>query len=227
MQQLLTGKRRFRQFIRSNSFESSPAGNIPVDWELHHLGKVTEEIRRKNDSGITRVLTASGNHGLVDQRDYFNRSVAGKSLAGYTLLQKGDFAYNRSLMKGYPFGATKRLGRYDEGIVSTLYLCFRITSEQCTSDWLAHAFESDIFNSQLRGIAKVGARAHGLLNVAASEFFQMTLPIPSLDEQRRITATLNAADEEIGLLKKQLITLKNQKKGLMQKLLTGQVRVKP
>lgn len=227
MQQLLTGKRRFRQFVSTDELQSSAAGRFPKDWTLRRLGDVTEEIRRKNDFGVTHVLTASGNHGLVDQRDYFNRSVAGKSLKGYYLLKRGEFAYNRSLMKGYPYGATKRLDLYDEGVVSTLYLCFRIVSEDCNSNWLTHVFESDVFNSQLRGIAKMGARAHGLLNVAASEFFHMILPMPSKQEQADIATVLDTAEAEIGSLQKQVDALKAQKKGLMQKLLTGQMRVKP
>jgi type I restriction enzyme S subunit len=226
MQQLLTGKRRFRAFVKSDTVQSSAAGDFPADWTLCRLGEVTEEVRRKNAAGVTRVLTASGTHGLVDQRDYFNRSVAGKSLAGYFHLKQGEFAYNRSLMKGYPYGATKRLDLYEEGVVSSLYLCFRIISGKCDSNWLIHVFESDVFNSQLRGIAKMGARAHGLLNVAASEFLHMVLPMPSLPEQKAIAKTLDMMDKERVLLQQQLDALKKQKKGLMQKLLTGQIRVK-
>lgn len=213
MQQLLTGQRRFPGFTE--------------EWQPRRLLDVTEEIRRRNDAGVTRVLTASGTHGLVDQQDYFNRSVAGKSLAGYFHLKRGEFAYNRSLMKGYPYGATKRLDDYEEGVVSTLYLCFRITSSECNSNWLTHVFEAGILNSQLRGIAKMGARAHGLLNVSASEFFNMVLSMPSPEEQVAIARVLDTADAEIALLEKELEVLKQQKKGLMQKLLTGQVRVTP
>lgn len=226
MQQLLTGQRRFRKFGKSNEFRKIACGEIPVDWDDVPLREVTEEIRRKNDRGVTHVLTASGQHGLVDQLDYFNRSVAGKSLEGYSLLFKGEFAYNRSLMKGYPFGAIKRLDAYDEGVVSILYLCFRLNSEDVDSDWLAHLFESGLLNSQIRGFAKVGARAHGLLNVASSDFFNMVIPLPSKPEQQAIAAVLEKADREIDLLRKELFTLKEQKKGLMQKLLTGQIRVR-
>ncbi|OWK37400.1 restriction endonuclease subunit S [Fimbriiglobus ruber] len=225
MQHLLTGQRRFQGHVKKKGVQASPAGTIPVDWTLGRLSDVTEEVRRRNDTGVTRVLTASGNHGLIDQQDYFNRSVAGKSLESYFLLKRGEFAYNRSLMKGYPYGATKRLEDYEEGVVSTLYLCFRITSPECNSNWLTHVFEAGVLNSQLRGIAKMGARAHGLLNVAASEFFNMVLPVPSPEEQAAISRVLDAADSEIALLEKELEALKQQKKGLMQKLLTGQVRV--
>lgn len=226
MQQLLTGRKRFAEFFSSDEKQSLQVGSFPKDWKFFRLAEVIQEVRRKNTSGVDRVLTASGNHGLIDQQDYFNRSVAGKSLEGYYLLQRGEFAYNRSLMKGYPYGAIKRLDAYDEGIVSILYLCFRISSDECDSNWLAHVFESGILNAQLRSIAKVGARAHGLLNVASAEFFDMILAVPSRQEQEKIASVLDAADKEIDLLQQQLTALKKQKQGLMQKLLTGQIRVK-
>lgn len=226
LQQLLTGKRRFSYFSAVAERKDTPFGSIPADWPVVRIGKLFRQIQRKNSEGVARVLTASGRHGLVDQREYFNRSVAGKSLADYYLLRQGEFAYNRSTMNGYPYGAIKRLDRYEEGVVSTLYLCFALTSEDCDSDYFAHLFESGLLNRQLRGIAQVGARAHGLLNVSASDFFDLLVPVPSYAEQRRIAQVLSALDREIDLLNEQLRCLKDHKRGLMQKLLTGQVRVK-
>ncbi len=226
IQQLLTGKRRFHEFVCSKRLQSTPVGNLPTEWRIVRLHELFQPIYRKNENGADRVLTVSGRHGLVDQRDYFNRSVAGKSLEGYHLLRRGEFAYNRSLMKGYPYGAIKRLDRYNEGVLSTLYLCFELTEPGADSDFYAHLFESGLLNSQLRRIAQAGARAHGLLNVSAGEFFRMSLPVPSVEEQRAIAGVLSAADREIELLSEQLTALKEQKRGLMQKLLTGQVRVK-
>ena len=106
MQRLLTGKVRF------GGFGPVANGTPPKDWDICRLEDICKRVTRKNPDGITHVLTASGEHGLVDQRDYFNRSVAGESLANYYLLKKGEFAYNRSSMKGYPYGAIKRLDRY-------------------------------------------------------------------------------------------------------------------
>jgi type I restriction enzyme S subunit len=190
------------------------------------LRQVFREIKRRNGDATTQVLTASGQYGMVDQLPFFNRSVAGRSLEDYYLLRKGEFAYNRSLMNGYPFGAIKRLDRYECGALSTLYLCFALDRSDCDSDFLLHFFESGQLNRQLRGIAQMGARAHGLLNVYPSKFFDMGMPIPNLPEQRRIAAVLNSADREIDLLRQQLAALKQQKKGLMHKLLTGEVRVR-
>ncbi len=225
MQQLLTGKRRFSNPNNQTGTHHTSCGEVPIDWSMISLSEITSEIKRRNGEGECRVLTASGTRGLVDQRDYFNRKVAGESLEKNYLLKRGEFAYNRSLMKGYPYGATKRLDNYDSGVLSTLYLCFQLVSEKCNSDFLVLLFESGMLNSQLRGIARMGARAHGLLNVTADEFFEMSIPIPPLAEQKRIASFFTTIDSEIELLRQELEALKAQKKGLMQKLLTGKVRV--
>lgn len=70
------------------------------------------------------------------------------------------------------------------------------------------------------------ARAHGLLNVSSSEFYAMEIPMPSRPEQEKIASTLDEADREIDLFKRKLEALEQQKKGLMQKLLTGEIRVR-
>jgi type I restriction enzyme S subunit len=193
----------------------------------HRLGEVVDRVTRKNTLQNDRVLTISAQGGLVDQREYFSRNVAGADLSGYYLLKKGEFAYNRSSSKGYPFGALKRLDQYDAGVVSTLYLCFRIKSDApVSSEYLCHYFEGGRLNFGLRSIAKEGARAHGLLNVTADEFFDLDIFLPSLGDQQKIAAILDTADQELSLLRNQRTALDQQKQGLMQRLLTGKVRVK-
>lgn len=212
MQQLLTGKRRLPGF--------------DGEWREVHIRDIFKPVRRKNDKGVTHVLTASGEHGLVDQTEYFNRSVSGESLDGYYLLHRGEFAYNRSSMNGYPYGAIKRLDAYDEGVLSTLYLCFKLTSDHCHSDFFKHLFEAGVLNIQLRKVVQVGARAHGLLNVTLQDFFSLKVSCPPIEEQKRIATTIDVADRELDLLRTQLDALREQKKGLMQQLLTGKIRVK-
>ena len=148
-------------------------------------------------------------------------------LSGYYLLKSGEFAYNRSAMKGYPFGAIKRLERYPHGVLSTLYICFGLSdSSRCDSDYMAHFFEARLLDRQLREITQVGGRAHGLLNITDSDFYSMSVVLPEIEEQRSIAAVLNCQQSEIELLKKKLEIFRRQKKGLMQQLLTGKVRVK-
>ena len=184
-------------------------------------------MTRKNGATSDNVLTISAQDGLVNQRDYFNRSVAGADLSGYYLLNRGEFAYNRSSAKGYPYGAIKRLDNYDSGVVSTLYLCFRINAKaHVVSNYLCQYFEAGRLNAGLRSVAKEGARAHGLLNVTSDEFFDIDIFLPTLAEQQQIAAILDTADQELTLLRTQRQTLDQQKRGLMQRLLTGKLRVK-
>ena len=212
MQQLLTGKRRLKGYKKA--------------WQEVHIRDLFKPVKRKNDKGVTRVLTASGAHGLVDQTDFFNRSVAGGSLDGYYLLKRGDFAYNRSAMKGYPYGAIKRLDEFEEGVLSTLYLCFAPSDDNPCSEFFEHYFECGALNQQLREIVQVGARAHGLLNVTLHDFFSLKILFPPKEEQEKITAHINIAYQELDLLRQKLEALKEQKRGLMQQLLTGKIRVK-
>jgi type I restriction enzyme, S subunit len=109
--------------------------------------------------------------------------------------------------------------------LSTLYICFGLSNSLNSGDFMAHYFESEIFNKEIYGIAQEGARNHGLLNIGVNDFFELFLRIPSLPEQEKIAAVLSAADEEISTLEKQLAAYKQQKLGLMQQLLTGSIRI--
>lgn len=222
MQQLLTGKARFSEFG-----PPSKNGELPLGWEYVGFKKLFKLVKRKNTQGRQRVLTASGEFGLVDQQTFFNRNVSGLNLEKYYHIYKGEFAYNRSAMKAYPFGAIKRLDTYEEGIVSTLYICFSAVDEkQVSTDFYAHYFEAGLLNNGLAGITQVGGRAHGLLNVTNEDFLSLKVLKPPFLEQIKIAKTLNAIESELKFAQNQLKKLERQKQGLMQKLLTGQVRVK-
>ena len=212
MQRLLSGEVRFKEFNDK--------------WKIVSLGSIFDKVTDKNNVGVTNVLTISAQNGLVNQEEYFNKSVSSKDLSGYYLLKKGDFAYNKSYSNGYPLGAIKRLNDYEEGVVSPLYICFR-AKEKISTCFYEQYFESGFLNKEIFKIAQEGARNHGLLNVSVTEFFKdIKIAKPSLEEQNKIAEVLIEADKEIELLQKELEVLKLQKKGLMQRLLTGEVRVK-
>ena len=212
MQQLLSGKKRFKEFEGS-------------ELRRYHFKDIFKRITRKNTVNNSNVLTISGTYGLINQRDFFNKRVTADNLEGYYLIEKGEFAYNKSYSNGYPLGAIKGLDRYDAGVLSTLYICFRLSDSLNSGDFMAHYFESGIFNKEIYGIAQEGARNHGLLNIGVNDFFELFLRVPSLPEQEKIAAVLSAADEEISTLEKQLAAYRQQKLGLMQQLLTGRIRI--
>lgn len=190
------------------------------------LSEITRRVTRKNTTGDGHPLTISGADGLVSQSKYFGKRIAAAQTAHYTLLKRGEFAYNRSYSDGYRFGAIKRLDGHDEGIVSTLYLCFALNGENAPiSDYFAYFCESGGFNHQIYKVAQEGARNHGLLNITAEDFFGMSMPVPPHEVQQRVVRTLNAAHRELALLRQQLAALRAQRRGLMQKLLTGEWRL--
>jgi len=222
---LIAAKNRRKQALMQQLLARSSA-HSEVAHARHRLGEVCERVTRRNRAASENVLTISAQHGLVSQQDYFNRSVAGADLSNYYLLHRGEFAYNRSSAKGYPYGAIKRLNQYDQGVVSTLYLCFRIRAKAAVSSaYLCHYFEAGLLNHGLRTIAKEGARAHGLLNVTSEDFFDLDIFLPTLREQEKFADILDTADEELALLRRQRNALDQQKRGLMQRLLTGKIRV--
>lgn len=95
------------------------------EWEKMRLDAFTERVMRKNKSNQSRLpLTISAQYGLVDQITFFNKVVASTDLSNYYLLKKGEFAYNKSYSSDYPWGAIKRLDNYDQGALSSLYICF-------------------------------------------------------------------------------------------------------
>lgn len=211
MQQLLTGKKRLPGF--SGEWKKELLGNIAV----RHIKRNT--IRNSN------VLTISAQYGLINQYEFFNKAIASDDKSDYYLLEKGDFAYNKSYSSGYPFGAIKRLTRYDVGIVSPLYICFRISKENVSGEFLDQYFEAGLLNHEIQAIAQEGARNHGLLNIAIDDFFNSKILLPPFKEQTAIADVLSAADREIDLLRQNIESEKQKKKALMQLLLTGIVRV--
>lgn len=213
IQQLLTGKIRLKGFSG--------------EWREYKLSDLFERVTRKNTEGNTTVVTISAQRGFVRQTDFFNKNIASEITDNYFLVEKGEFCYNKSYSNGYPWGATKRLKDFDKAVVTTLYICFGIKNQEKTdSEFFDQFFGANLLDQGLTKIAHEGGRAHGLLNVTPSDFFSLKITVPTLDEQKAIAHFLQTADHEINLLKTKSEKLREQKKGMMQVLLTGKVRVK-
>jgi type I restriction enzyme S subunit len=213
IQQLLTGKKRLPGFDGT--------------WEEVTLGSLFHRVTTRNEGQSTNVVTISGQQGLIRQQEFFKKSVASETLDNYFLLKRGQFAYNKSYSNGYPMGAIKRLNRYEDGVVTTLYICFELADERTAdSDFYEQYFESGQLIKGLMQIAHEGARAHGLLNVKPSDFFSLKVHKPPIDEQKAIARLLVTTDRELQAHKSRLEQLKIEKKALMQQLLTGKRRVK-
>jgi type I restriction enzyme S subunit len=171
------------------------------DFTNIQLRDVVSRVAVRNTAGNTNVLTISAVHGLVSQEKFFNRRVASEDLSQYYLLRDGDFAYNKSYSEGWPAGVVRRLERYAAGVVSPLYICFRPNCDVVDPSYLQHYFNSGVLNDDILRIAKEGVRNHGLLNVQVEDFFDLSLNLPPLAEQRRITDILDEVDVHIDATK--------------------------
>ena len=175
---------------------------IPA-WEQRKLEDIANRVTRKNEGESDLPLTISSQYGLVDQRTFFNNQVASKDMSGYYLLRKGEFAYNKSTSGDSPWGAVKRLVRYEKGCVSTLYICFGL--DGADPDFLVTYYETDRWYKAVQMIAAEGARNHGLLNIAPNDFFDTALILPPSREEQELIGLFFARLDN-------LITLQQRKR---------------
>lgn len=206
MQQLLTGKRRL------NSFNGEVKPKV--------IGQFINEVSERNkDLKVTRVLSVTNSRGFINQSDQFDRSVASEDASNYKIVRKGQFAYNPSRVN---VGSLDLLRNFDEGILSPMYVVFSADEKHLLADFLYFQLKTQWFYGHIpmfvQGSVRDSLSFEGLCSM---KFF-----IPTIEEQTAIAQVLQAADKEISLLKAKAEKLREQKKGLMQQLLTGKVRLK-
>ena len=189
------------------------------EWEEVKLSSFAKRIKRRNSCmESTLALTIASALGLVSQNDYFNNSVVGANIRNYYLLKRGEFAYNKSYSNGYPFGSVKRLDRYEQGILSTLYIVFTI-DDSISSDYLTHFFDTTLWHKDVAERAAEGARNHGLLNISAEDFLDIAIWKPrSIEEQQHIASYFTSLDKQIALQTQRLEKLKQIKAACLDKM---------
>ena len=202
-------------------------GTAYPDWAAVQLADIATRVTRKNKNDETDVpLTIASIEGLVDQRTYFGKTVASKDMSGYFLLKNGEFAYNKSYSVGYDYGAIKRLDKYDQGALSTLYICFAL-NDPSWSDFMVQYFDSLKWNAEMPKICAEGARNHGLLNVAPADFFKISMALPTDPEERdRIVEGLQSIMERIECQASRVAALETQKKELLRQVFAREIRFK-
>ena len=190
-------------------------------WELRKLGDLVDRVTRKNQDLVSELpLTISAQYGLIDQNEFFDKRVASKDVSGYYLIENGEFAYNKSTSTDAPWGAIKRLDRYENGVLSTLYIIFGIKENNpVDSDFLVSYYSTNLWHKGIHEIAAEGARNHGLLNIAPADFFETKLMIPQdIEEQKKIGKYFEELERLITLHQQKCEELKKIKKFMLQKM---------
>ncbi|EOU2464322.1 restriction endonuclease subunit S [Vibrio navarrensis] len=215
MQQLLTGRKRL---LDKNGVRFSG------EWKFQSISQISKRIQRKSDGEDHPILTISSLSGFVRQDERYSRYMAGESVKNYILLKKGEFAYNKGNSKTYEFGCIFDLDSYKSGLVPHVYVCFNL-HQGLSHRYFKYLFEADYLKPQLGALVNTGVRNNGLLNIKPAEFMNTKVPVPCFDEQEQIADVLHASSETINKIQLKLDTLKQEKKALMQQLLTGKRRV--
>lgn len=203
MQQLLTGKKRLKGF--------------DGEWKEVRLKDVTTNFSRRNKDLVdAKVYSVTNKSGFVLQSDHFEGKVAGEDLSNYKIIKKNEFAYNPARVN------VGSLAYFEEeiGVISSLYVCFKTTKE-VLDYFLLQFLQIDHTKHRIEALGEGGVRVYLWYDL----FSKIKIKLPSIEEQTAIAQVLQVADKEIQLLKTKQEKLKEQKKGLMQQLLTGKRRL--
>jgi type I restriction enzyme S subunit len=207
MQQLLTGKKRLKGF--------------DGEWKEIHIRDVAKEvsIRNKSDKQLT-VLSCTKYDGLVPSLEYFGRKIFADDVSTYKIVPKNHFAYATNHIEEGSIGYQEIL---DEALISPMYTVFK-TDKTVNDNFFYKLLKSHplVYQYQNRMEGSIDRRG----GLRWDGFSIVKIKLPSYDEQTAIAQVLQAADKEISLLKAKAEKLREHKKGLMQQLLTGKIRLK-
>jgi type I restriction enzyme S subunit len=206
MQKLLSGKVRFKRFNGR--------------WKKYKFKDLFNSKKVEAGKEELEILSVTKN-GVVPQLEYFNKQIASSDTEKYLKVEKWDF-----VMSGLNFwmGSIDVVYDFEKGKISPAYKVFTNTN-QLSKEYMRFFVRSEIMKKSLIGCSVQGASiVRRNLDKDMLENFKYLLPL--IDEQKQISDILSVIDREIRLFEKERNALKKQKKGLMQKLLTGKVRVK-
>ena len=174
-------------------------------WEQRKLSEITDKVTEKN-AGLQYVetFTNSAEFGIISQRDFFDHDIAKLgSLDGYYIVKNEDFVYNPRISTSAPVGPINRnkLGR--TGVMSPLYTVFR--PHDIDTTYLEYFFKCGYWHSFMNFNGDSGARSDRF-SIRDNVFFQMPIPIPDIDEQRKIGELLTCLDNLITLHQRKCIS---------------------
>lgn len=180
-------------------------------------GFLKEKSTRNRDEQVQRVLSVTNSAGFVLAEEQFAHRVASASLSNYKIVRRGQYAYNPSRIN---VGSIARLDAWDEGALSPMYVVFQVQG----------GLDADFFGHWLRSAEarqRIALAAQGSVRetVSFGDLGSILVPVPTIERQQAIAKGLNAAQAEISLLDDEIKAVTRQKRGLMQKLLTGEWRV--
>ena len=208
MQQLLTGKKRLKGF--------------EGEWKKCAIKSFAKEVSIKNTYNKDYiVLSCTKYDGLVPSLEYFGKQIYSNDLSTYKVVPKNHFAYATNHIEE---GSIGYQAQYDNGLISPMYTVFKTDKEKIDNTYFFAVLKSHHLIHLYQAMMEGSINRRGGLRW--DSFSTIKVDLPSLEEQKAISAFLYNADKEIEIQKQKLAAMQEQKKGLMQVLLTGKRRIK-
>ncbi|PMP84870.1 MAG: restriction endonuclease subunit S, partial [Thermodesulfobium narugense] len=215
---------------KTHKFKDSPIGRIPEEWEVMRLGEVAERITngfvysfsniKKDGIPITRIETIS--EGYIDKNKLGYISEALYPYVKKYQLKTGDilFSHINSLEH---VGKTAIYNNIPPFLIHGMnLLLLRFKNSMCYPFFLIYLLKKENIRNKIKNLS---GQAVNQVSIKPSELSNFKIPLPPLPEQERIATVLSQIDEVIEKEKAYKEKLEGIKKGLMEDLLTGKVRV--
>jgi restriction endonuclease S subunit len=217
VQQLLAAQQQ-----RKRGLIGTALGEIYHHRRKVSIGDIAKEISERNSDGTDPiVLSCSKHRGFVSSLEYFKKQVFSEDRSNYKVIRRGQFGFPANHIEE---GSIDLLRDHEIGLVSPIYVVFEFDHTKVNSEFMYYLFKSDRYRHIFRTSTNASVNRRGSLRW--SDFKNLWVPLPEREEQERLARLLTGLDSQIEQIQNYLDLLTTQKRGLMQQLLTGAVRVK-
>ena len=193
-------------------------------WEQRSLGEICVPVQRNDPYSHAPVMMITASSGFIYQSVRYSFDNSGQSLQKYTLLKKGELAYNHGASKLRPFGSCFALN-VKEARIPFVYHSFAVNDDD--PEFVSLELNGTNVEKQLRKLVSSGARMDGLLNISFDDYGTVTLPLPSIDEQKKISSFFLKLDSLLTLHQRKYEKLLNIKKSMLEKMFPKEGEVVP
>jgi type I restriction enzyme, S subunit len=215
MEQLIARKEEVFNNLKRNIL-------ISKDTKPVLFSNLFKEISEKNISNSKYPVLSVTKDGVVFQEEYFNKRVASEDTRNYLIARKNTFVFSGL---NFWMGSVDLQTITGIGLISPAYKIFEVNTQISDIRYIHHLIRSKYMIRILVESSVIGASIVRR-NLDLDNLSNSIIKLPSLKEQKEIADILDNIQREINLLKQILNKYKFQKQGLMQKLLTGQWRIK-
>ena len=191
-------------------------------WEQRKLSEIAIRVTEKNKNNeFTEPFTNSAELGIISQKEYFEREIVNdENLDGYYIVRKDDFVYNPRISGTAPVGPINRNRLERNGVMSPLYTVFRV--HDIADLYLEYYFKTTNWHRFMKLNGDSGAR-FDRFTISSTQFMEMPIPYPEVEEQKKIGAYFEHIDHLITLHQRKHLDLLKIRKNTWEQRKLGDV----